>query len=89
VSDLVRVWAGGDVFEAEMVRGRLEAEGIRVLTKGEGEGPYRVGPVYLFVPAEDVTEARIVLDAIASGAYALDADDGPFEDADAGDPTGS
>ncbi|MGE5227897.1 MAG: hypothetical protein ACM3OO_13570 [Planctomycetaceae bacterium] len=73
---LVRIWAGGDAFEGELLRGRLEVEGIEALLKGEGEGPYRAGPVYLFVPAEDETKARAGLDAVASGAYAVTDDDG-------------
>jgi hypothetical protein len=75
MSGLVRIWAGGDAFEGELLRGRLEVEGIDALLKGEGEGPYRAGPVYLFVPAEDETQARAVLDAVASGAYAVTDDD--------------
>ena len=71
MSGLVRIWAGGDAFEGELLRGRLEVEGIDALLKGEGEGPYRAGPVYLFVPAEDEARARAVLDAVASGAYAV------------------
>ena len=72
MADLVRVYASGDTFAAELMRGRLEAEGITVLAKGEGEGPYRMGPVYLFVPASDETRARMVVDAVESGAFALD-----------------
>lgn len=70
MGDLVRIYATGDAFEGELLRGRLEAEGIRVLLKGDGEGPYRVGPVYLFVPSEDETDARAVIEAVASGAFA-------------------
>jgi hypothetical protein len=80
VSDLVRVWATGDPFEGEMLRGRLEAEGIHVLVKGEGEGPYRAGPVYLFVPQEQERDARAVLEAVASGAYAEDLDEAFADD---------
>ena len=81
MADLVRVWATGDPFEGEMLRGRLEAEGIDVLVKGEGEGPYRIGPVYLFVPAEREADAREVLEAIASGAYARELDEAFGDDA--------
>jgi hypothetical protein len=81
MSDLVRVWATGDPFEGEMMRGRLEAEGISVLMKGDGEGPYRVGPVYLFVPGEQEADARAVLEAIASGAFAEHLDDTSGDDA--------
>ena len=76
--DLVRVWATGDPFEGEMMRGRLEAEGLSVLVKGDGEGPYRAGPVYLFVSREQETTARAVVEAIASGAYAEEL--GAFDD---------
>ena len=81
MSDLVRVWATGDPFEGEMMRGRLEAEGISVLMKGDGEGPYRVGPVYLFVQSEQEADARAVLEAIASGAFAEHLDDAFADDA--------
>ena len=74
MADLVRVWATNDAFEGEMLRGRLEAEGIAVLVKGDGGGPYRVGPSYLFVSADDEIRARAVLDAVASGAFAADLD---------------
>jgi hypothetical protein len=74
MADLVRVWAGGDAIEGELLRARLEAEGIAVVLKGEGEGPYRAGPVYLFVDGDDDARARAILDAVASGAYALEED---------------
>ena len=35
-----------------------------VLVKGDGEGPYRAGPVYLFVPREHEATAREVIDAV-------------------------
>ena len=72
MDELVRVYATTDRFEGELMRGRLEAEGIVVLLKGEGEGPYPSGPAYLWVRAEDETAARAVIDAVASGAYSLD-----------------
>jgi hypothetical protein len=74
MADLVRVWSGGDAIEGELLRSRLEAEDIQVVLKGEGEGPYRAGPVYLFVYSGDETQARAVLDAVESGAYALEED---------------
>ena len=43
MDDLVQVYASGDTFAAELMRGRLEAEDIPVLVKGEGEGPYPDG----------------------------------------------
>jgi len=83
VSDLVRIYATADHFEGELMRGRLEAEGVPVLLKGDGTGPYHVGAVYLFVRAEDETRGRAVVDAIESGAYADGAVD-PLEVDDAG-----
>lgn len=59
--DLVRVLSTASLPEGEIVKGRLEAEGIPVLVKGEGGGPYRMGPVYLFVPAAFEAQARVVL----------------------------
>jgi hypothetical protein len=69
---LVRVYATADRFEGELMKGRLDAEGIPVLLKGEGEGPYRSGPVYLWVRADDEAPARATIEAVQSGAFALD-----------------
>ena len=70
----VRVYATGNAVEGELTKGRLEAEGIKVMVKGEGEGPYRAGPVYLWVTPEDEARARTIIEAIAAGAYATDDD---------------
>lgn len=70
----IRVFATGNAFDGQLMKGRLEAEGIPVMMKGEGEGPYRAGPVYLWVAPEDVSRAREIIDAIAAGAYETDDD---------------
>ena len=75
MSDLTRIYASGDSFAGELMKGRLEAEGIAVMMKGEGEGPYRTGPVYLWVNQEDADRARAVVDAVDSGAFAVTDDD--------------
>jgi hypothetical protein len=61
--ELVRVLTTSSVPEGEIAKGLLEDEGIPVLLKGEGEGPYRMGPVHLFVPAELEVQARLILAA--------------------------
>ena len=73
----VRVYARGNPIDGQLTKGRLEAEGIAVMMKGEGEGPYRTGPVYLWVTSEDAARAREV---IAAGAYAVTDDDAIEED---------
>jgi hypothetical protein len=70
--NLTRVFATTDQFAGELMRGRLESEGIQVLLKGEIEGPYPSGPVYLWVAAGDEARARAVIDAVESGAFAVD-----------------
>lgn len=65
--DFVQVYATGNITDGYLVKGRLEAEGITVLVKGESEGPYRVGPVYLWVPASLEVQARLILESIESG----------------------
>jgi len=72
---MIRVYASGDTFAAALMRGHLEAEGITVLEKGEGGGPYRMGPVYLFVPSEDADRARELVAAVESGALAISDED--------------
>jgi hypothetical protein len=72
--DPVRVLTTSSVPEGEIARARLEDEGIPVMVKGEGAGPYRMGPVHLFVPADLEVQARLILE------QTLDADDEAGED---------
>ena len=48
--------------EGEIVKGRLETEGIPVDLKGVGEGPYPTGPAELFVPSRFEAQARRILE---------------------------
>ncbi len=73
--DLVRVYSTGSITDGYLAKGRLEAEGIPVLVKGEGEGPYRVGPVHLWVPSGLEVQARMILDAVQEGRMELDAEE--------------
>jgi hypothetical protein len=76
----VRVYATGDPFAGRLTKGHLEAEGIAVMMKGEGEGPYRAGPVYLWVAPENERLAREIIEAVESGAYATSDEDVRGED---------
>jgi hypothetical protein len=78
--DLVRIWSGTDAIQAELIRGRLEVEGIPVLHKGDGEGPYRAGPVHILVRKEDEPDARAIIDAVMSGAFELPEGEIPVQD---------
>jgi len=60
--DLVLVLSTASATEGYLARARLEAEGIPVLLKGEAEGPYRLGPVHLWVPAAYEVQARWILE---------------------------
>jgi hypothetical protein len=62
--ELVQVYAAGSVSDGYVVKGRLESEGIPVLMKGEAEGPYRVGPAYLWVPRSFEVQARLILESL-------------------------
>lgn len=73
----VRVFATGNPFDGRLTKGHLEAEGIDVMMKGEAEGPYRTGPVYLWVAPENEERAREIIGAIESGAYATSDEDMP------------
>ena len=84
MDDLVRVYASGDAFAAELMRGRLEAEDIPVLMKGEAGGPYRMGPCYLWVNSEDATRARVIVEAVESGAFAIGDEAGTASSSDDG-----
>ena len=69
--EFVRVYSTSSITDGHLARGRLEAEDIPVMVKGEGEGPYRMGPVHLFVPAELEVQARMVIAEIRSGRFRL------------------
>src|SRR5436190_2917065 len=58
---LVQVFATTSIPEGLLAKSLLEAEGIPVVTKGESEGPYRVGPVYLLVWEGLEVQARLIL----------------------------
>jgi Putative prokaryotic signal transducing protein len=82
---LVRVLTTVSVTEGLLARGILEAEGVPVLTKGEGEGPYRLGPVQLWVPEEFEVQARLVLEGFPVGGESPTAEreaDRPADDVD-------
>jgi hypothetical protein len=64
MDELVQVFATGSAIDGELIKGRLEVEGIPVLLKGEGEGPYRMGPAEIFVPVAFEAQARLVLESI-------------------------
>lgn len=71
--DLVRLRSVPSTFEGEIIRSRLEAEGIQVLLKGGSSGdPYPGGPVHVFVPAEFEVQARLVLSDLPGAADEVD-----------------
>ena len=76
----VRVYATGNPFDGQLTKGHLGAEGIAVMMKGEAEGPYRTGPVYLWVAPENEGRAREIIEAIEAGAYSTSDEDVLEED---------
>jgi hypothetical protein len=79
--DLVRVLTTTSIPEGEIAKARLQDEGIPVLLKGEGAGPYRMGPVHLFVPTGFEVQARLILTEILEGSGADQAPNDPRDDA--------
>ncbi len=65
--EMVRVYSTQSLTDGYLARGRLEADGIPVVLKGEGEGPYRMGPAHLWVPVELEIQARLILEEIGRG----------------------
>jgi hypothetical protein len=64
-AELIRLYSTASIMDGYIVKGRLEAEGIPVLLKGDAEGPYRMGPVHLYVARGDERRARELLDSVA------------------------
>ena len=79
---LVLVYSTPSITDGHLARGRLEAEDIPVFVKGEAEGPYRMGPVHLYVPEELEVQAVLVLDEIRSGRLAVSVDEDLLQEID-------
>jgi hypothetical protein len=73
---LARVHIGNSIMESEIVKARLEAEGVPAMLRGEGTGPYRMGPVEVWVPADMELHARIVLEGDEARAAGPDPPEG-------------
>jgi hypothetical protein len=76
------VYSTSSITDGYLARGRLEAEDIPVFIKGEGEGPYRMGPVHLYVPEELEVQAVLVIDEIRSGRLAVPDDEDLISETD-------
>ena len=68
---LVRIYSTSSITDGYLVSGRLEAEGIPVIVKGESEGPYRMGPAHVWVPEELEVQAKLLLAELRLGEYVL------------------
>jgi hypothetical protein len=75
VGKLVLVRTVPNATQGHLLLGRLEAEGIPVLAKGEGDGPYRMGPLYLWVNEENEIQARLILAELDGGGLAIEEGD--------------
>ena len=64
-SRFVLVFTAATIPEGMAARGLLESQGIVVETKGEVDGPYRFGPVYLYVAEEFEPQARLLLEDLS------------------------
>jgi len=79
--DLVRVLSTSSIIEGEIVKSRLEDEGIPVLLKGGGNDPYAAGTAHVFVSADFEVQARLVLES----ANTRPGDEAPIPSEDAPD----
>jgi hypothetical protein len=83
---LIHIHTASTGAEGWLLRGRLESEDIPVFTKGEADGPYRLGPTYLFVPEELEVQARLVLAELLEGGLEIPADADEIVEDEALDP---
>lgn len=75
MANLVRIHVAGSAVEGHLAQSRLEAEGIPVFTNGEGDGPYRMGPLNLWVHPDHEVQARLVMAEVLGGSLALPAEE--------------
>ena len=72
---MVLCFSARSIPEGLLVEGLLRAEGIPVEVKGESRGPYRMGPVFLWVPEAYEVQARMLIEeAAAAGLEASEED---------------
>jgi len=80
-SPLVEIATVATPFEAHLLKGRLEAEGLKVIVADEHmiaantALAYAIGGVRLLVRAPHAARARAVLAGIERGDYAIDSED--------------
>ena len=86
MEEFVRVYSTRSITDGHLAKGRLEADGIPVLLKGEGEGPYRMGPIHLWVPSSLEVQARMLLDEITEGLLSAELEAESFAEAGEDDP---
>ncbi len=72
MEELVRIHMAPTATEGHLLRALLEAEGIPVHTNGEGDGPYRMGPLQLWVRADHEIQAGLILEEVARGERTID-----------------
>jgi putative signal transducing protein len=75
VVELVHVYESADPIRGLLVQGLLGSDGIEVFAKGEGTGPYRTGPVILFVDEADRDRALELIAAAQDGSLSLGLDE--------------
>jgi hypothetical protein len=85
---LVLIFAASSSYEGFLAQGLLQSEGIPTFTKGEGEGPYRTGPMYLWVPEAYEIQARMLLEEARRGDLRSAGDAGAGTEAGTGSPDG-
>jgi hypothetical protein len=74
---MVLVFSSRSIPEGLLVQGLLRAEGIPVEIKGESQGPYRMGPVHLWVPDAFEVQARMLIEeALTAGLQVAEDEDG-------------
>jgi putative signal transducing protein len=77
-ASMILVFSTSSIPEGLLVKGLLESEGITVASKGESEGPYRIGPVFLWVPEALEARARLIIEeATAGDKTEAEEDEGP------------
>jgi hypothetical protein len=76
MGDLARVFSAVDPVSGDLMKARLEAEGIWVMVKQGGAGhPYPSGPVYLWVRKDAEQRALSVIDAASAGVFEVSDDE--------------
>lgn len=64
MKDWVKIYATSQAWQAKLIEGRLNEDGISCVAMNKQDSAYLFGSIELYVPASDVVRAKSILEKI-------------------------